>query len=222
MDGMACPEIVWTLRPLRPAFPRRDLSYRPPRGRMAEPPSVQPSDDHGALIEAIARSGDRAAFSRLFSLFAPRVKSYLIGLGTPAAAAEELAQETLLAVWRKASFYDRRRAGASTWIFTIARNLRIDAARRERSALAYQLAVAEEPPEEVAPPEAIVSADERDSRVREALKSLSPEQVTVVRLSFFQEKPHSEIARDLGIPLGTVKSRVRLAMSRLRERLEEL
>ena len=179
-------------------------------------------DDHAGLIEAIAKRGDREAFAKLFKNFAPRLKSYLMGLGASSAAAEELAQETMLAVWRKAQAYDRSRAGASTWIFTIARNLRIDAARRERSALAYQLAVADEPADEVAPPEALVSADERDARVREALNALSPDQVTVVRLSFFQEKPHSEIARDLGIPLGTVKSRVRLAMGRLRERLEEL
>lgn len=173
------------------------------------------------LIIAIAARADRDAFARLFQLFAPRLKSYLIGLGTTPPAAEELAQEAMLSVWRKAAFFDRSRAGASTWIFTIARNLRIDAARRERSALAYAVDLSEEPdaPEQ---PDAIVSGAERDLKVREALKSLTPDQVTVVRMSFFQEKPHSEIAADLGIPLGTVKSRVRLAMARLRERLEEL
>jgi RNA polymerase sigma-70 factor (ECF subfamily) len=226
MDGMACPEIAWTSRPARPAWPRRAVAYRPERRLVSElrapTPAPAGGDDPASLIEAVARSGDREAFSRLFTAFAPRVKGYLMGLGTTAAAAEELAQETLLAVWRKAAFYDRSRAGAATWIFTIARNLRIDAARRERSALAYQLEIADEPQAEVEVPEALVAGEQRDRRVREALKSLSPEQVTVVRLSFFQEKPHSEIARDLGIPLGTVKSRVRLAMSRLRERLEEL
>lgn len=173
------------------------------------------------LIVAIAARGDRAAFASLFQRFAPRVKSYLMGLGTTPAAAEELTQEAMLSVWRKASFYDRSRAGAATWIFTIARNLRIDAARRERSALAYSVDLSDEPdaPEQ---PDALVSGAERDLKVREALKALTPDQVTVVRMSFFQEKPHSEIASDLGIPLGTVKSRVRLAMARLRERLEEL
>jgi RNA polymerase sigma-70 factor (ECF subfamily) len=179
------------------------------------------AEDPADLIIAVALHADREAFSRLFQLFAPRVKSYLMGLGTTPAAAEELTQEALLSVWRKASFFDRSRAGAATWIFTIARNLRIDAARKERSALAYSIDLSDEPdaPEQ---PDSLVSGAERDLKVREALKSLTPEQVTVVRMSFFQEKPHSEIASDLGIPLGTVKSRVRLAMNRLRERLEEL
>ena len=87
-------------------------------------------DDKAALIVAIARTGDRAAFSNLFMFFAPRVKSYLLRLGMGNGEAEDLAQETLLTVWRKAASFDPERAGASTWIFTIARNLRLDAARR--------------------------------------------------------------------------------------------
>jgi RNA polymerase sigma-70 factor (ECF subfamily) len=188
---------------------------------MTPEPQTLTSDAPEDLIIAIAAHADREAFACLFQRFAPRVKSYLMGLGTTAAAAEELTQEAMLSVWRKASFYDRSRAGAATWIFTIARNLRIDAARRERSALAYAIDLSDEPdaPEQ---PDHILSGAQRDLKVREALKSLTPDQVTVVRMSFFQEKPHSEIASDLGIPLGTVKSRVRLAMARLRERLEEL
>jgi RNA polymerase sigma-70 factor (ECF subfamily) len=183
--------------------------------------AVEPADLPADLIEAVARSHDRDAFARLFATFAPRLKSYLMGLGTSAAAAEELVQETLLAVWRKAASFDRTRAGAATWLFTIARNLRIDAARRERTALAYSVDISEEPdaPEQ---PDTAVSATEREGRVREALKTLPVDQVAVIRLAFFQEKAHSEIADELGIPLGTVKSRVRLAMARLRERLEDL
>ncbi len=183
--------------------------------------STAAAPDPADLIVRVAESQDRSAFAGLFQQFAPRVKSYLLSLGTNAAAAEDLAQETLMMVWRKAAYFDRGRAGASTWIFTIARNLRIDAARRERSALAYTLEYVEEA-DDSAPPDAIVYGAERDSRVREAMKSLSEEQARVVRLSFFQEKPQSEIATELGIPLGTVKSRVRLAMARLRECLEDL
>jgi RNA polymerase sigma-70 factor (ECF subfamily) len=201
---------------------RRVRLDRPLRTSATEPQMSQPArDDPAELIEKVARSGDREAFARLFAMFGPRVKSYVMGLGVASAAAEELAQETLLAVWRKAASFDRTRAGAGTWIFTIARNLRIDAARRERSALAYAIDLSEEP-EEPARPDALVSEGERSARVRKALEALSPDQVAVVRMAFFQDKPHSEIARELGIPLGTVKSRVRLAMSRLRERLELL
>lgn len=184
---------------------------------MAKPKSLDPAD----LIEKVAAAADRDAFAGLFSMFGPRVKSYLMGLGASAAAAEELTQETLLAVWRKAASFDRTRAGASTWIFTIARNLRIDAARKERSALAYTIDLSDEP-DEPERPDAIVSDSERAQRVRKALEGLSADQVQVVRMAFFQEKAHSEIAQELGIPLGTVKSRVRLAMTRLRERLESL
>ena len=159
------------------------------------------------------------AFTPLFNRFAPRVKSYLTRLGASAAAAEELAQETMLSVWRKAAQFDPARAGASTWIFTIARNLRIDALRKERPQ------PLEEDPTDVAPEpaaDAVVFAAERDVRVRAALKVLSPEQAEVIELSFFTEAAHSEIAERLGLPLGTVKSRLRLAMTRLRSLLEDL
>jgi RNA polymerase sigma-70 factor (ECF subfamily) len=179
------------------------------------------TEDPRGLIVRIAQTGDREAFAQLFTLFAPRVKSYLLGLGTPPQAAEELAQEALLTVWRKAAVFDPARAGAATWIFTIARNLRIDAARRDRSALSYALNVHDEPEPIETPAEATLSSD-NERHVAEAMRGLSEEQREVVRLSFFQDKAHSEIATELGIPLGTVKSRVRLALARLRDRLEAL
>lgn len=171
------------------------------------------------LIRAIAETADREAFTGLFTHFAPRVKSYLTRLGAPAAAAEELAQETLLTVWRKAAQFDPARAGASTWIFTIARNLLIDALRRDRPA------PTEDDPTDSEPEPAadvVMFAAERDDRVRGALKALPREQVEVIELSFFAEAPHSEIAERLGLPLGTVKSRLRLAMGRLRALLEDV
>ena len=170
--------------------------------------------DPAALILAIAGAGDRRAFSELFAHFAPRVKSYMLRLGAPPEAAEELAQEALLTVWRKAALFDPARAGASTWIFAIARNLRIDAIRRERRPKIEDDPTDEPAPE--APADAVVSAHERDTRLREAVAVLPGDQAEVVRLSFFQDKPHSEIAKDLNLPLGTVKSRLRLALGRLR------
>ena len=171
------------------------------------------------LILAIAARADREAFTLLFNHFAPRVKGYLMRLGASAVAAEELAQETLLMVWRKAAQFDPARAGASTWIFTIARNLRIDALRRDRPARA-----AEDPSDATSEPQAdgLILAAERDQRVRGALKALSREQAQIVELSFFSEETHAAIAQRLGLPLGTVKSRLRLAMGRMRALLEDM
>ncbi len=172
------------------------------------------------LIAAIAARADRSAFAALFGHFAPRVKSYMLRLGAPPPLAEELAQETLLAVWRKAGAFDAAKAAPSTWIFTIARNLRIDAVRRERRGHA-----ADDPtdaPEAEPAPDAQLAALQSEGRIRHALGKLPPEQAEVVRLSFFSDKPHSEIAAELGLPLGTVKSRLRLAMGRLRELLGDL
>lgn len=177
--------------------------------------------DPNILIAAIARSGDRAAFAALFDHFAPRVKGLLMRGGTSAELAEEVAQETLLAVWRKAALFDPEKASASTWIATIARNLRIDIARREtRSRLSqvYEI-LDEDSPEQ---PDATLSGAERDARVRAAMTQLSTDQYRVVELAFLEGFSHQDVARRLAIPLGTVKSRLRLALSHLRGRLEDL
>lgn len=178
-----------------------------------------PPDEQVRLLLAVARNEDRQAFARLFQYFAPRLKSYLMRPGMTPGAAEEIAQETMLTVWRKASYFDPARAGAATWVFTIARNLRIDHQRRYHRPDDGAIDPSDEPDQ---PPsgEAILLTAEREAKVREALKTLSEDQATIVRLSFFDETPHAEIARVLDIPLGTVKSRVRLAMGRLRAFLD--
>jgi RNA polymerase sigma-70 factor (ECF subfamily) len=176
--------------------------------------------DAARLIEAVAQCGDREAFTALFEQFAPRVKTYMLRSGTTNVQADELAQETLLMVWHKAALFEASEAGAAAWIFTIARNLRIDRLRRqgrETSAL-FNMDV----PEESEQPDRALMSVERERRVRAALALLSAEQRQVVELSFFEEKPHPEIARELEIPLGTVKSRIRLAMKRLRDALDDL
>jgi RNA polymerase sigma-70 factor (ECF subfamily) len=133
--------------------------------------------------------------------------------------AEELAQETLLVVWNKAEQYDPAHAGAGAWIFTIARNLRIDAARRARLALPEPDPTDEPPPPPIA--DAVLAAEQKARRVRAALDTLPPVQLEAVRLAFFEDLTHSEIEASLGVPLGTVKSRLRLALSRLRALLKD-
>lgn len=173
---------------------------------------------HERLIEAVALRRDREAFAQLFSYFAPRLKAWLIKSGASAAAAEDFAQDAMLTVWRKADLFDARKARAATWIFTIARNRRLDMLRRDARPLPtpeIDLADAE-----VRRPDDIVSAFQDAARVRDALSRLKPDQVEVLRLAFFMDSPHSEIARRLDLPLGTVKSRIRNAMTKLRLILE--
>ena len=140
-------------------------------------------DDKAALIVAIARTGDRAAFSNLFMFFAPRVKSYLLRLGMGNGEAEDLAQETLLTVWRKAASFDPERAGASTWIFTIARNLRLDAARRAVGAKIYaeREAIEQRDEMEVSAAELFIVAEDC-ARVKGALALLPHEQAEIVQI----------------------------------------
>lgn len=174
--------------------------------------------DWSDCIVAIAASRDRERFAELFAHFAPRCKSFFIRRGAAPSVAEDLAQETLMAVWHKADRFDPARAQASTWIFTIARNLRIDMLRRERDP--SQLAEFFEGVAEPLPSDHVLSS-EREARVHVALGELPKDQADVIRLSFFEDRPHAEIAGLLDIPLGTVKSRVRLAMNRLRALVED-
>jgi RNA polymerase sigma-70 factor, ECF subfamily len=174
--------------------------------------------DAAGLIGAIATRQDRQAFTMLFACYAPRVKTYLMRCGAPAGVAEELAQETLLMLWRKAHTFDAARATASAWTFAIARNLRIDRLRRDQRAKLY-LNEDHDQGEAPEPPDQALLCAEREALVRDALKKLPVDQVRVIELSFFQGQAHSEIADTLGIPLGTVKSRLRLAMNRLRDLL---
>jgi RNA polymerase sigma-70 factor (ECF subfamily) len=190
-------------------------------GGMTQQPHPFGVPDHVALIQAIARRQDRAAFAELFAYFAPRVKAWMLRGGVNPTAAEELAQETMLAVWRKARLFDPSRAGASTWIFTIARNLRIDAVRRERHPSDLMPDPSEEPETPIQADRALAMS-QQETRIRLALSLLPPEQADVIRKAFFEDKVHSEIEKELGIPLGTVKSRLRLAMTRLRAVLGDL
>jgi RNA polymerase sigma-70 factor (ECF subfamily) len=178
------------------------------------------SEDFSALIVAVANNGDRKAFARLFEHYAPRLKSFLLRQGAEGALAEDLAQETMMTVWRKAVMFDPAKASAGTWIYTIARNLRIDAIRKARRPEFDPNDPAFVPDAE-RPADEMMGAAQMGVRVREALAELPEEQATVVRMSFFDDKAHAEIAEQLSLPLGTVKSRLRLAMRRIRAFLGE-
>lgn len=174
-------------------------------------------------MRALATSAARPAFAALFRHFAPRIKGYLVRSGSDEALAEEIAQEAMAALWRSAASFDPSRAQLSTWLFTIARNLRIDHHRRRAAsgdASDAEWDADQQPADAGLAPDELAAAAQRSYGVRLALSELPPEQALVLRLSFFDEQPHSRIARELGIPLGTVKSRIRLALGQLRQVLE--
>jgi len=179
------------------------------------------AEEAADLIEAIAARQDRAAFAALFRHFAPRVKAFVMRGGADAETAQEVVQEAMVLVWRKARSFDRGRASAATWIFTIARNKRIDLIRRGTKPAIdpedWLTSFASEPEDA----DKSVAQDQTYNRMKDLLADLSPDQLQVIRKAFFEDKTHTAIAQELGLPLGTVKSRIRLALGRLREALEK-
>jgi RNA polymerase sigma-70 factor, ECF subfamily len=166
-------------------------------------------------VAAVAETRDRAAFARLFGHFAPRLKAFMMRGGADADLAEELAQEAMIAVWRRADSFDPAKAAVSTWVFTIARNKRIDRLRRERMPeFSEEEYAASLPPPRRGDEEAL--RRETAGRLARSIATLPAEQAEVVRLAFYEDKAHAEIAEQLALPLGTVKSRIRLALQRLR------
>lgn len=188
-----------------------DPSPTPPRPR----PDPAAAAEDIALMRRIAANQDRDAFVALFERYARKVKAFLIAGGAPHDQADEAAQEVMVSVWRRAGQYDPEKAAVSTWVFAIARNRRIDMIRREKRPAPDP----EDPlfqPEPEPDPESNLSAAGRDAAVREAVAELPDDQREAVMLAFYHGLSQSEIAARLDIPLGTVKSRLRLAFKRLR------
>lgn len=168
--------------------------------------------DWAALMARVAQ-GDRAAFAEVFRHFAPRVKAYLVKSGAVPALAEDCMQDVMATVWRKAAQFDPARASLAAWIFTIARNRRIDLLRRERRPEAEDLAWGPE----AAPEAAEALALQQDAaRLARALSDLPEAQRQVIVQAYFGDLSHAQIAARTGLPLGTIKSRTKLALDRLR------
>ena len=168
------------------------------------------------LIGKVAKSKDKQAFSEFFSLVAPRVKGYLMKLGSSDIIAEDLLQEVMLTVWKRAETFDRSKAAVSTWLFTIARNKRIDLLRKEiRPELDPEDPMLSREDEKLA--DTAYEEKQDSEKILEAINTLPKEQSRLINMTFYEDKSHSIIAQELGIPLGTVKSRIRLASSRLKK-----
>jgi RNA polymerase sigma-70 factor (ECF subfamily) len=164
-------------------------------------------------MAAIAQNQDQAAFAELFRHFAPRVKAFLMKSGADAGLAEDCMQDVMAALWRKAHMYDPARASVATWIFTLARNRRIDLLRRSARPEPEDLPWGPEAP----PEQADVLALQQDTeRLVAALANLPEKQRSLVQRAYFGDLSHAEISLETGLPLGTIKSRIRLALDRLR------
>lgn len=186
---------------------------------MEMPEAVPAHRRYSALVIKVATSRDRAAFTEIFDYYAPRLKAYVMRQGSDAQQAEEIMQDAMIVLWNKAALFDPSKSSVSTWLYRVARNRRIDLLRRDKS----DRIDPNDPifhPSDVEPADTGLDAEQRDERVRAAMAKLSPEQLDLIRQAFFDGKSHSQIAVETDLPLGTVKSRIRLAFKRLREELE--
>ncbi|WP_297767908.1 sigma-70 family RNA polymerase sigma factor [uncultured Roseovarius sp.] len=177
----------------------------------------QENTDWVACIIAIRDTQDEAAFARLFGHFAPRVKAFLMRSGTDATMAEECTQEVMATLWQKAHLFDPTRASAATWIFTIARNRKIDALRKQKRPEPEDLPWGQDPEPDQA--DTLVLQQET-AQLGAAIAALPDKQRDLIEKAYFGDLTHSEIADETGLPLGTIKSRIRLALDRLRHAMK--
>ena len=172
--------------------------------------------DWASLLAKVRDHQDKAAFAALFRHFAPRVKAFLMKSGAGATLAEECAQDVMATLWQKAHLFDPERASVATWIFTIARNRRIDALRKSRRAEPEEL---DWGPEAEPDQGEVMEAQEETARLGQALAQLPAKQRALIERAYYGELSHSEIAAETGLPLGTIKSRIRLALDKLRHHM---
>ena len=179
---------------------------------------TQQETDWSGLMIRVRDDRDRAAFGALFGHFAPRVKYFLMKAGSSAPVAEDCAQDVMATVWAKAAQFDPARASVATWIFTIARNRRIDVARRDRRPEPEELDwMGEDEPDQAD----VYAAAEETRALSAALSELPEKQRALIQRAYYGDLSHSEIAAETGLPLGTIKSRIRLALDKLRLKLSE-
>ncbi len=199
-----------------------------PHGRSGGAPAARLSEvsfivsiqeELGALVLAVAKDRDREAFTRLFDHFSPRLHAYLLRLGSDSGSAEEILQDVMSTLWNKAHLFDPSKSSLATWLYRIARNRRIDTLRRDRLEYFDPMDAPDVPSEEEGADRRL-DMSQREDRIRESLEGLPQDQLVLIRMAFFDDLSHSEIAEKTGLPLGTVKSRIRLAFTKLRRTLE--
>ena len=195
------------------AYAARTRKRRPEGKVTVQKVTVGGDEDWVAAMRAIRDDKDTEAFSALFRHYAPRMKAFLMRSGASEALAEECTQEAMATVWRKAHLFDPARASVATWLFTIARNRRIDMLRRQRRPEPEDLPWG---PEAEPDQEDVVALQQDCARLAQAMTALPEKQRRLIEAAYFGDLSHSEIAAETGLPLGTIKSRIRLALDRLR------
>ncbi len=183
--------------------------------RTSKPLETQPTElNLDSYLEAIAL-GDHDAFAAIFNFYAPRINGYFIRRGVERGTAQDLTQEALIKIWRYSGSFSRERGTPSSWIFAIARNTYIDACRAHRDAIAPLGDMQVQP----TPVDDCLESEKRQV-VTNALRSLPASDLTLLKASFYDDISHGGIVKELGLPLGTIKSRVRRALQKLRDKLE--
>ena len=181
--------------------------------------SANNDEDLTLCVELIGKNQDKLAFNSIFRYFAPRLKSFLVKAGSTDSQAEEVIQEVMIAVWTKSSTYDSSKSSVSTWIYTIARNKRIDKIRKEKRHYLSESDEGLEIPVDSTQEKEIFSTQVSNS-LKKYMSNLPEEQSKLLKLSYFYNKTHTDISTELKIPLGTVKSRIRLALTKMRHLVE--
>ncbi|WP_380057599.1 sigma-70 family RNA polymerase sigma factor [Falsihalocynthiibacter sp. SS001] len=169
------------------------------------------------LMLAVRDQRDREAFASLFDFFAPRLKSFVMRYGVPSGQAEEVVQEVMLAVWSKAEQFDPHRAQVSSWVYQIARNRQIDLLRRENRPMPEEL---REDPDVEPDASQVLAVDQETEHLKRALSALKADQRDIIEKAYFGELSHQDLSDQTGLPLGTIKSRIRLGLERLRHELK--
>lgn len=209
MTGITFEDLAVTGAP--PSYAGRAMTSSPSK-TLATPVN----EEFVALVARVRDNRDRAAFAALFGHFAPRVKSFLMKSGASESLAEECTQEVMATLWTKAHLFDPSRANVSTWVFTIARNRKIDAFRKQRRPEPEDLPWGPEAEPDQAD---VVMLKQESEKLASAIAALPEKQKDLIERAYFGDLTHTEIAEATGLPLGTIKSRIRLALERLRREM---
>lgn len=182
-------------------------------------PDAQAVSEQTTWLIAVRDHKDRAAFSALFDFYGPRLKAMLIRAGTRGDRADDIVQDVMLTVWRKSDQFDPARAPASAWIYRIARNRHVDILRKENRPVPEELHLADSHQDDA---DLSLALQQEAARLKSALAALSPDQREMIEKAYLGDLTHEDIRRQTGLPLGTVKSRIRLGLERLRHELKGL
>ncbi|WP_298803359.1 sigma-70 family RNA polymerase sigma factor [uncultured Lentibacter sp.] len=181
-------------------------------------PKLNPYSEETRLMLAVRDTRDKRAFGKLFDHFGPRLKGVAMRSGLSSGQAEDMVQDVMLTLWRKAHLFDPTRAQVSSWLYQIARNRQIDILRKENRPMPEALKAESEATEESAAD--TLALDQEVSALKQALAKLKPAQREMVEKAYLGELSHTDIEAETGLPLGTIKSRIRLGLEKLRHELD--